>query len=102
METTTTTTTETEPPELTTHERLARYRARAGLTQGQVASAIGVAQKTISRWEIDRLPSVEHGMLLAQIYGVPVSWLVQVPQLTESGDTLVRSGAIAQLVRAHP
>jgi len=28
-----------------------RYRLRHGLTQGRLATAIGVSQRTVSRWE---------------------------------------------------
>lgn len=50
---------------------LRRWRERAGLTQVQVASRIGVIQTTISFWEIGRhgIPTSQLATL-ARMYGV--------------------------------
>jgi transcriptional regulator with XRE-family HTH domain len=50
---------------------LRRWRERAGLTQSQVASQIGVIQTTISFWEIGRhgVPTAQLATL-AKMYGV--------------------------------
>ena len=56
-----------------------RYRARHGLTQARMALAIGVAQRTISRWERgeDR-PSLEQQRLLRDLGMEPTTALFQI------------------------
>jgi transcriptional regulator with XRE-family HTH domain len=56
-----------------------RYRARHGLTQAGLGSIVGVAQRTISRWERgeDR-PSLEQQRLLRDLGMEPTSELFQI------------------------
>ncbi len=50
---------------------LRKWRGRAGLTQAQVASRLGVVQTTISFWESDRHEvGVQSLQVLAELYGV--------------------------------
>ncbi len=55
-----------------------RYRARHGLTQARLASLVGVAQRTISRWERgeDR-PSLEQQRLLRDLGMEPTTTFMQ-------------------------
>jgi transcriptional regulator with XRE-family HTH domain len=50
---------------------LRRWRERAGMTQSQVASRLGVIQTTISYWEVGRngVPTAQLATLAA-MYGV--------------------------------
>lgn len=66
----------------TTGERIREARERADLTQRQLASAVGRATQTVSRWERDeRRPDVDEvaaiasalGITPAELYGVPVA-----------------------------
>lgn len=56
-----------------------RYRARHGLTQARLGSVVGVAQRTISRWERgeDR-PSLEQQRLLRDLGMEPTTALFQI------------------------
>src|SRR5205809_425656 len=54
-------------------QRLQRLRARAGLTQGQVASAADVPLSSLQNWEIERRePGFRAVCRLARVLGVSV------------------------------
>jgi putative transcriptional regulator len=59
--------------------RLRELRAREGLTQAQLADAIGVSRQTVSAMEQGRYnPSVQVALLAARVLGEPVEsifWL---------------------------
>ena len=61
------------------HNRLRELRARRGLTQEELADAIGVSRQTISAMEKGRYnPSVQLALLAAKTLGEPVEsifWL---------------------------
>lgn len=55
---------------------LAKFRARKGLSQQELADAIGVSRKTISTVETGRFtPSVIIALKLAAFFDVPVEQL---------------------------
>lgn len=55
------------------YNRIAELRAAKGLSQQQLADAIGVSRKTISTVETSRFtPSVIIALQLAQYFAVPV------------------------------
>jgi transcriptional regulator with XRE-family HTH domain len=57
---------------------IARHRLEKGLTQDEVARAIGVEQETISRFERGAtLPSLMRLMDIAELLEVPLDLLVQ-------------------------
>jgi transcriptional regulator with XRE-family HTH domain len=57
---------------------LAAARADAGLTQEQVAEHLGVFVETVSRFERGaNWPTVPRLLQLAELYGIPVSSLLQ-------------------------
>jgi putative transcriptional regulator len=59
--------------EQTLYNRIAELRAAKGLSQQQLADAIGVSRKTISTVETGRFtPSVVIALQLAQYFAVPV------------------------------
>jgi transcriptional regulator with XRE-family HTH domain len=54
--------------------RIRSKREKAGMTQGDLADAVGVKQPSISQWETgETLPKAEHAQKLQQIIGVPIS-----------------------------
>lgn len=70
--------TDTPPPPrpTTIGAVLRRWRARAGLTQAQVAVLLEVQQTTISSWELERtMVSVPDLSRLAALYHVPADEL---------------------------
>lgn len=58
--------------------RLKAARDAAGLTQGEVAFALGLTRTmTVSEWERDKYaPDAEQAVRLAEHLGVEVAWLV--------------------------
>jgi transcriptional regulator with XRE-family HTH domain len=58
------------------HERLSATRRKRGLTQLQVAIAVGVTTRTVKRWERGVAdPSLENALALAKALGVTVNYL---------------------------
>lgn len=58
-------------------ENLKSARVRAGLTQGQIAAAVGVATTTYSNWELGkREPNVLKIKALAKVLGVTGDYLL--------------------------
>lgn len=58
-------------------ETLQHYRKRQGLSQIDLADALGVSRQTVSKWETGAaLPSAENLLALSRLYGVPVDALL--------------------------
>ncbi len=73
--------------QMTLPDRLKALRARAGMTQEQVAREIGVSSITISRYERGAIesPDVEVLRRLAHVYGSTLDWMLgREPQTDES------------------
>ncbi|OHD25860.1 MAG: hypothetical protein A2Y38_18205 [Spirochaetes bacterium GWB1_59_5] len=50
------------------------YRAKLGLTQGEVAAETGIPRSRLSLWETGRgLPTLAEAQKLASLYGVAIS-----------------------------
>lgn len=58
------------------HNRIALFRAERGLSRRDLADAVGVNPQTIGYLERgDYSPSLELGMKIARVFGVPVELL---------------------------
>jgi transcriptional regulator with XRE-family HTH domain len=58
------------------HERLARMRLAAGLTQREAAQALGIKSPSVAQWESGRSrPDLERLPVLARIYKVTIEEL---------------------------
>ena len=58
-------------------DKLAALRRRAGMSQQEVASAIGTSRQTISNWELGQgSPALDKAAELARLYGVTLDDLV--------------------------
>ena len=61
-------------------------RSRMGLTQEQVAEAVGVSRQAVAKWEKgDTLPDIESCIRLADLFRVPLDALVR--GIKENGDS---------------
>lgn len=58
-------------------KRLMELRMKNGLTQGQVADAVGVSRQSISKWELgEAVPGTEKMKKLGELYGLSVDALL--------------------------
>lgn len=63
-------------PEWTMGDRLRKAREDAGLSQAQLAAAIGISRNTVSNAELgDRTPLTITLRAWADVTGVPLQWL---------------------------
>ena len=93
--TTTEPTTTTDPvvPDWTLADRLHRARRHAGMEQGELAGAIGIARSSLSSYENGhRVPRRPVILSWAMATGVDVGWLASGSPRT---DVLLRSGQIS-------
>lgn len=67
----------TEVPQWTIQDRLRKAREQAGMTQRELADAIGVAKSTISNYEAGTITHQRKIVMnqWALVTGVPVAWL---------------------------
>ena len=62
-------------------ERIALLRKEQGLSQEAFGEVLGVSRQAISKWEANQsVPEVEKLILLHELYGVSVGWLVGTEQ----------------------
>ena len=55
-------------------DKLATLRKRTGMSQQEVADAIGVTRQTISNWELGQgSPALDKAAELARLYGVTLN-----------------------------
>ena len=58
-------------------EKLLDLRKKAGLSQEDVASKLGVTRQTVSKWETDQtVPELVKAKLLSQLYNVGYDYLI--------------------------
>ena len=71
-------------------QNLSLYRRLNGLTQNELANAIGYSNKSVSKWERgDGLPDILILIYLSEIYGITVSELIgQSPRCKETNEKL--------------
>jgi transcriptional regulator with XRE-family HTH domain len=69
------------------NERLREAREASGLSQGQVAKKMGLHRPTVTEIEAGRRKvSADEIGEFAKIYDVPISWIVDGPQESNSSD----------------
>lgn len=58
--------------------RIRRARVDRGLSQTELANALGVNRSTVGHWEREQGfdPSIEHVQIMSQIMNVSVDWLL--------------------------
>jgi transcriptional regulator with XRE-family HTH domain len=87
----------TKPPANPLGAAVRKLRLSRGMTQAQLAEAVGIANETMSRIENSRLPTVSLSLAtrLAGVLGVPVARLFEEPKSLEPG--ALRPGELALL-----
>jgi len=68
-------TTDTALPAFTLSDRLTKAREHAGLSQEQMAAAMGIGRRSIVRYESGKIPPRPAVIAWASITGVPLWWL---------------------------
>ncbi|MGI5493863.1 helix-turn-helix transcriptional regulator [Microtetraspora malaysiensis] len=58
----------------------AKLRKHSGLTQEQVARALGVRQNTVSSWELGAQPSARFLPPMAELFGLTIEELFGLPR----------------------
>lgn len=63
---------------MTLGERIAYYRGKLGLSQGELAEQLGVSRQAVSKWETDAgLPDLERLIALSRLYHITLDKLVK-------------------------
>ena len=63
---------------MTLGERIAYYRGKLGLSQGELAEQLGVSRQAVSKWETDAgLPDLERLIALSRLYHITLDELVK-------------------------
>ena len=82
-------------------ERLTALRKEKGLSQLELAEALGVSRQAVSRWEVGAsAPGMENLLALSRLYGVPLDELVGGPAREEEPEAEPNAQA-AELVSAR-
>ena len=73
-------------------QNLSLYRKLNGLTQSELAEAIGYSNKSISKWERgDGMPDILVLIFLSDIYGVTVSELIGQTQKSKETNEKIKA-----------
>lgn len=82
-------------------EKLTALRKKKGLSQLELAEALGVSRQAVSRWEVGAsAPGMENLLALSRLYGVPLDELVGGPAREEEPEAEPNAQA-AELVSAR-
>ena len=82
-------------------ERLTALRKKKGLSQLELAEALGVSRQAVSRWEVGAsAPGTENLLALSRLYGVPLDELVGGPARAAEPEAEPNARE-AELVRAR-
>ena len=76
---------------MTLGQNICRLRTERGLSQGDLADALGVSRQSIYNWEADSaLPEVDKLIALSRLFGVSTDYL-----LLENGETTAQAAPTA-------
>ena len=74
---------DTALPTWTVGDRMVKAREHAGMTQQEMADALGIGRRTITRHETNDSPPRQMLLAYAQVTGVPLWWI----EVGDSADT---------------
>ena len=59
-------------------EKLARLRKARGMSQEQLAEALGVSRQAVSKWELgEAVPDVSRVVAMSELFGVSTDYLLK-------------------------
>ena len=62
---------------MTTGEKIAALRRKAGMSQEALADQLGISRQAVSRWEVGiAIPSMDNLLALSKLFGVPTDELM--------------------------
>lgn len=83
------------------HDRIKECRLRAGLSQAQLATRLGVSRQAVTKWESGRgTPDIEHVKNLATTFGVSVDFLIA-DGSTAAGGTTFKEPLVLSEIEPH-
>ncbi|MGM9631757.1 MAG: L-serine ammonia-lyase [Eubacteriales bacterium] len=81
-------------------ERIKKLRKSKNITQKELASALGISEQAVSKWEKNLSnPSTKHLLKIAKIFGVSITYFYQ-PEETQS-KKLEREGGMSSLCELY-
>ncbi len=77
---------------MTLGEKLARLRKARGMSQEQLAAALGVSRQAVSKWELgEAVPDVSRVVAMSELFGVTTDYLLK----NNSGEGAQAAGSTA-------
>ena len=86
---------------MTLGERLIQLRAKAGLSQDDLAERLGVSRQSVSKWENNvSVPDLDKLVKLGEVFGVSLDELVR-GNVPGPADPIAKAGVTAEELRLH-
>ncbi len=87
---------------MTTGEKIAALRKRAGLSQEALGERLGgISRQSVSKWESDQsVPTMDNLMELSRIFGVPVDTLLRPDSVLPDGDSKTEQDTEAEATQS--
>lgn len=86
-----------------TANRLVQYRKQRGMSQEDLATALGISRQAISKWErAEASPDTDNLIALAKLYGISLDELLMNPSKPESTAPETAASAAAVLFQEPP
>ena len=85
-------------------EQISRLRARAGMSQGELADRLEVSRQSVSKWETGAsVPEIDKLVKMSALFGVTLDELVNKPLAAAvSGTFAIEEGRICGVLEISP